>query len=204
MTPFDRSIKEIIGFTWPMTLICVLLFSSIRIVDIIKNKKKFVFYKEVFFLIFIVYVLSLFQVVTFEDPAVGILKNNLTPLKEIMRYEWGSRLFIKNVVGNFLMFVPYGLFASILAKLDKWYQALFLVLFAAFTVEATQLLIGRVFDVDDIILNVGGGLFGYFLYYLGSKISERFPKFFKSNIVLNLFTSCILASLLYYIWKVIY
>lgn len=204
MTPFDRSIKEIVNFSWPMTVMCILLFSSIRIVDIIKNKKKFVLYKEVFFLIFLVYVLSLFQVVTFEDPTLGLLQNNLTPLKEIMRYEFGSRLFFKNVIGNFLLFVPYGLFASILAKLDKWYQAPFLVGFASVTVEVTQLLIGRVFDIDDIILNICGGVFGYFLYFLGAKLADRFPKLFKNKVILNLFTTCILAILLYYIWKVIY
>lgn len=204
MTPFDRSIKEIVNFSWPMTVICILLFSSIRLVDIIKNKKKFVFYKEIFFLIFMVYVLSLFQVVTFEDPTLGLLQNNLTPLKEIMRYEFGSRLFIKNVVGNLLMFVPYGLFVSILAKLDKWYQALFLVAFASVTVEATQLLIGRVFDIDDIILNICGGTFGYFLYFLGMKIADRFPKLLKNKIVLNLLTTGVLVGLLYYIWRVVY
>jgi len=204
MTPFDTSIKEIISFSWPMTVICILLFSSIRLVDVVKNKKKFILYKEVFSLIFLVYVLSLFQVVTFEDPTLGILQNNLTPLKEIMRYEFGSRLFFKNVMGNFLMFVPYGLFASILAKLDKWYQALFLVGFASVTVEVTQLLIGRVFDIDDIILNICGGVFGYFLYFVGVKITDRFPKLLKSKVVLNLLTTCILVGLLYYIWKVIY
>ena len=204
MTPFDRNIKEIIEFSWPMTAICIFLFSSIRIVDVIKNKKKFVLYKELFFLIFLVYVLSLFQVVTFEDPTLGLLQNNLTPLKEIMRYEFGSRLFFKNVLGNFLMFVPYGLFVSIIVKLDKWYQAVFLVAFASVTVEATQLLIGRVFDVDDIILNISGGTFGYFLYYLGMKIANRFPKLLKNGVILNLLTITILISLLYYIWKVVY
>ena len=182
MTPFDRSIKEIVDFSWPMT----------------------VFYKEVFFLIFMVYVLSLFQVVTFEDPTLGMMQNNLTPLKEIMRYEFGSRLFIKNVVGNFLMFVPYGLFVSILAKLDKWYQAVFLVAFASLTVEATQLLMGRVFDVDDIILNISGGVFGYFLYFLGIKLGDRFPKLLKNGVVLNLLTTSVLVGLLYYIWRVVY
>lgn len=41
-----------------------------------------------------------------------------------------------------------------------------LVFFASVTVETTQLLIGRVFDIDDIILNIIGGIVGYGIYRL--------------------------------------
>lgn len=201
ITPLDNTIKQVMSFTWPMVLICVLLLSSIRLVDIFKNKKEFVFYKEIFNLIFVIYILCLFQVVTFEDPAVTIHSNNLTPFREILRYNFGSRLFLKNVIGNLVMFVPYGIFISIYAKLDSKWQALFLVSFASITVEVTQLSIGRVFDVDDIILNICGGMIGYFTYYLISKIGDKCPKFLRSDIVLNLFTSLILGGMLYYVWR---
>jgi len=201
ITPLDNTIREVMNLTWPMVLICVLLLSSIRFVDIFKNKKEFIFYKEVFLLIFIIYVLCLFQVVTFEDSAVISHSNNLTPFKEILRYNIGSRLFLKNVIGNLVMFVPYGIFISIFAKLDSKWQALFLVSFASITVEVTQYSIGRVFDVDDIILNVCGGMIGYFIYFVISKIGDRFPKVLRSNICLNLFTSVILGGMLYYIWR---
>ena len=57
------------------------------------------------------------------------------------------------------------------------------------------------FDVDDIILNVSGGMIGYFIYYVISKIGDRAPKILRSNIALNLFTSVILGGMLYYIWR---
>ena len=37
-------------------------------------------------------------------------------------------------------------------------------LIASTTIEYIQLVIGRVFDVDDIILNLGGALIGYIVY----------------------------------------
>lgn len=203
MTPLDNTIKEVMVFTWPMIVISVLILSSIRLMDVFKNKKEFVFYKEVFNLIFMIYVLCLFQVVTFEDPTVNYHSNNLIPFKEILRYSFGSRLFIKNVLGNLVMFVPFGIFSSIYAKLDSKWQALFLVLFASLTVETTQFAIGRVFDVDDIILNVVGGMVGYFIYYVVSKIGDRSPKWLRSNISLNLFTSVILVGLVYYVWRLV-
>ena len=70
ITPLDNTIREVMNLTWPMVVICVLLLSSIRLVDIFKNKKEFIFHKEMFSLIFIIYVLCLFQVVTFEDQTV--------------------------------------------------------------------------------------------------------------------------------------
>ena len=202
ITPLDSTIKGVMEFTWPMVIICVLTLSSIRITDIVKNKKPFVLYKEIFLLFFLIYILCLFQIVTFEDQSLFISGNNLVPFKEIMRYKVGSRLFIKNVIGNVVMFIPYGIFASLYAKLDKPFHALCLVFFASVTVETTQLLIGRVFDIDDIILNVIGGLIGYGIYRLIDMIGDSIPKVFKSNWFLNCVSVILLGVFILYIWMV--
>ena len=202
ITPLDSTIKGVMEFTWPMVIICVLTLSSIRITDIVKNKKPFVLYKEIFLLFFLIYILCLFQIVTFEDQSLFISSNNLVPFKEIMRYKVGSRLFIKNVIGNVVMFIPYGIFASLYAKLDKPFHALCLVFFASVTVETTQLLIGRVFDIDDIILNVIGGIVGYGIYRLIDMIGDSIPKVFKSNWFLNCVSVILLGTFIGYIWMV--
>ena len=72
ITPLDSTIKGVMEFTWPMVIICVLTLSSIRITDIVKNKKPFVLYKEIFLLFFLIYILCLFQIVTFEDQSLFI------------------------------------------------------------------------------------------------------------------------------------
>ena len=149
-----------------------------------------------------IYVLFLFQVVTFEDILSSSSTNNFTPFKEILRYNFGSRLFLKNVVGNLVMFVPFGIFASFAVKADNKYQALFLITFASVTIESTQLAIGRVFDVDDIILNVCGGLIGYFIYYFIDLIGDRFPKITRSKMFLNIMSLVLLGFMLYYVWMV--
>ena len=203
ITPLDGTIRGVMEFTWPMILICILTLSSIRITDIIKNKKEFVLYKEIFLLFFLIYILCLFQIVTFEDQSLYISGNNLVPFKEILRYELGSRLFIKNVIGNVVLFIPYGLFASLFIKLDKPFHAFCLVFFASVTVETTQLLIGRVFDIDDIILNVIGGFVGYGIYRLFDAIGDSLPKVFRSNWFLNLISLMLVGILVLYVWMVI-
>lgn len=202
ITPLDSTIRGVTEFTWPMIIICILTLSSIRITDIIKNKKKFVLYKEIFLLLFLIYILCLFQIVTFEDQSLYISGNNLVPFKEILRYEFGSRLFIKNVIGNVVLFIPYGIFASLFTKIEKLFHALVLVFFASVTVETTQLLIGRVFDIDDIILNVIGGAIGFIIYSIIDKIGDSLPKIFRSTWFLNILSILIVIAFVGYIWMV--
>ena len=203
ITPLDNTIKSVMEFTWPMVLISVLTLSSIRVIDIVKNKKPFILYKEIFTLLFLIYILCLFQVVTFEDQTLYISGNNLVPFKEIMRYKIGSRLFIKNVVGNIVLFIPYGIFASLYAKLDKPWEALCLVFFASVTVETTQLLIGRVFDIDDILLNCIGGILGYGVYRALDHLGDTLPKTFKSTWFLNIMSIILVGLFISYIWMVV-
>ncbi len=193
------------GFTWPMIIICTLVISSLRIADILKNQKEVVFYREILMLFFMIYVLCLFQIVTFEDPLVSSIDNhfNLVPLREISRYSFGSRLFFKNVVGNLLMFMPYGFFASYFTKMDNKYYAFSLIAFASITIETTQLAIGRVFDIDDIILNIVGGLIGYGIYRLLSKIGDSLPRIFLNQWFLNILSLLLIIILVVYVWVVI-
>ena len=192
-------------FTWPMIIICTLVISSLRIAYILKNQKEVVFYREILMLFFMIYVLCLFQIVTFEDPLVSSIDNhfNLVPLREISRYSFGSRLFFKNVIGNLLMFMPYGFFASYFTKMDNKYYALSLIAFASITIETTQLAIGRVFDIDDIILNIIGGLIGYGVYRLLSKIGDSLPKIFLNQWFLNILSLLLIIILVGYLWVVI-
>lgn len=203
ITPFDNTVKNVMEFTWPMVVICILTLSSIRITYLIKNKKEFVLYKEIFYLFFLMYILLLFQIVTFEDTTIYLDGNNLMPFKEILRYKIGSRLFFKNVIGNIVLFIPYGIFASMYTKIDKIFHALGLVLFASVIVEVTQALIGRVFDIDDIILNLIGGVIGYGIYALISRIGDSIPKVFRSNWFLNILSILLVILLTGYIWTVV-
>ena len=97
-----QSILEILGEVWPTILICSVIAITMRITYIFKNKKEFIFYKELLSFTFLIYVLCLFYVVTFQD--VGWSSSNFIPFKEMFRYNIGSRLFIKNVLGNIIMF----------------------------------------------------------------------------------------------------
>lgn len=195
LDPIANTIQGVVGFTWPMIIISIVIMVTFRVSYLVKNKEKFVLYKELLMLSFAIYILCLFQVVTFKDD-VSWATNNFIPFKEILRYNMTSRLFFKNVVGNMLMFLPFGFFISYYLKNFKPYLTILLTVIASVSIEIVQLSIGRVFDVDDIILNVMGGFIGYFGYYILIRIGEKTPKVFKSEWFLNIISVIILIGII--------
>ena len=185
LEPISNTIHDVFDFTWPMLLISTIIIVVFRLTYIIKNKQKFVLFEELLKLSFCLYILCLFQVVTFEYD-VSWATNNFIPFKEILRYNITSHLFFKNVLGNMILFLPFGFYTSYYLKVDKIKIPFLLTFIASISIEVVQMCIGRVFDVDDIILNVIGGVLGYYIYSILRIIIERLPRFCRSEWFLNI------------------
>jgi len=103
-----------------------------------------------------------------------VSKVNLRPLSNKWYYisnfpelQDNQKLFIiKEIGGNFLLLMPFAWCVRVFFGKIKKLTITVLIVFLAFTIENLQywLHIGT-FDIDDIILNVAGGLFGAFLFY---------------------------------------
>lgn len=195
MNQVTKTIQSVIDMTWPMVIISVVIVVSLRITYLIKNHQKLVLYKELLMLSFIIYILCLFQIVTFQD-AVTWSSNNFIPFKEMFRYQIGSRLFIKNVLGNIILFLPFGFFTAYYLDIKKPYLIIILTLVASTSIEFVQMSIGRVFDIDDIMLNTIGGIVGFYLFSILSKIGKTLPNFMKSELFLNLISVIILIGVI--------
>lgn len=70
------------------------------------------------------------------------------------------------LAGNIFLFMPFGFFCSYFLwnKKRKILKTVQMGLMISFLIEITQLICGRVFDIDDIILNVTGTLVGYYIF----------------------------------------
>ena len=179
-----NNFKGVFATTWPMVFVSLVILVSFRLSYIYKNKIKIVLYKEIFLFFFAFYILCFFQIVTSTDISVSY-GNNFIPFKEIMRYKLFSNLFMKNVVGNVLLFLPYGYFVGRYFSGKSKKLSIFLIALASVAIEYTQLSIGRVFDVDDILLNIIGGSLGYMLYLFSDRIYNKLPKVFQTQWFLN-------------------
>lgn len=195
LSRLTSTIQGVVDFTWPTVIISVVVLVSLRICFLAKNKQRLVLYKELLGLSFVIYALCLFQVVTFQDN-VTWATNNFIPFKEMLRYNIGSRLFVKNVLGNMLMFLPYGFFVSFYLKNKKPWLTLILSLIASFSIELVQMVIGRVFDIDDILLNLVGGYLGYLVYFGLGKLYGKLPQVLRSEKFLDVVAAIILIGII--------
>ena len=202
-TTIRTMITEVFPDVWPIIIIITVIACSLRIAYLIKNHQKFCFYKELFMLLFILYVMCLFEVVTLQDNNYGL--SNFIPFKEMFRYKVGSSLFIRNIIGNILLFLPYGYFASDYLKSKKAIPICFLTALISITIEIVQLKIGRTFDIDDCILNTIGGTLGFYLYSLIENIKFGLPKVFKTEGFINFIVILILILIIIYLsdWELI-
>jgi len=176
-------IEEMLPSMWPMLLFISVVAVTLRCFYLFKGSRKFVLHRELMSLVFIIYILCLYYILTYQDIGYGGV--NLVPFKEMFRYSFGSYKFMKNIVGNILLFIPFGFFTSYYLNNKKTLPSLITALIVSACAEGIQYHIGRIFDVDDIILNVLGGFLGYLLYICLNAIKSRLPKFMRSDAFIN-------------------
>ena len=97
-------------------------------------------------------------VLTFGD--AGGTGLNLELFREIRRALNGGGSGHLNLVGNVLMFVPVGALVAWLARRARVLTATGVGLLLSVGIEATQLGLGRVGDIDDVVLNAAGAAVG--------------------------------------------
>lgn len=185
--------------SWPSIVIIVITLITIRIAYLNHHRQQVRFYKEFWNLVGVIYILLLYQLVTKVD--LNYMSGvNLVPFKEILRYDIESEMFLSNVIGNIVLFVPFGfIIASYIKPKNMWSNVIIAIIISA-TIEFVQLRIGRSFDIDDIILNTLGCIIGYLLYIGFNAILRHLPNFMKSdwfcNLICIIITICVVLYIL--------
>lgn len=109
--------NSVLNNVWPTLIICLVVIILMRIFYIKNSSKKFILHEELILLLFVAYILMLFDLVTSRDIYLG--GTNLTPFKEILRYSIGSENFKKQVLGNIILFIPLGYFVTYYTRIKK-------------------------------------------------------------------------------------
>ena len=191
-------ITESVNNMWPMLTIFLVIIATVRITSLKVNNEKFDFYKEFTNLLFIIYILLLYELLT-RSELNTVSGYNLVPFTEIFRYEIGSASFYLNVIGNIIIFIPFGYFISTYIKPSKILPILIVSVISSTTVEFVQLCIGRSFDVDDILLNALGALIGFLFYVALNAIKKYLPGIFGKDIIYNVLCFIILILMVLYL-----
>jgi len=102
---------------------------------------------------------------------------NLRPFLMFKQFRLGST----QVVGNFIMLLPLGIYVPLLfPKLSGFFKVLIVCFLVSVSIELMQLITSyRSSDIDDVILNTSGSVIGYLIYKFikGIAINERYQNF---------------------------
>ncbi len=199
-------INRVINEIWPMLIVFIVAIAFIRFFYLRNHHEKFVFYKELIYLTSIIYIWLLFTILTMTE-LNGQSGKNLIPFSEITRYSIGTEGFYKNVIGNILIFLPFGYLIGAYVNPKKIWPVIVTTIATSTVVEFVQLRIGRSFDIDDIILNLVGSVIGYLIYIGLSAIHKRLPDIFKNKTFYNIIAFILIILILIYIcgyWGVIF
>ncbi len=94
-----------------------------------------------------------------NEPFFQIGTFNLIPFRTFASDPWSVMILL----GNVIMFFPIGFFFVLLWRRNLWKHILLTGLLTTVGIESIQFLVGRTFDIDDILLNtigvLSGGLF---------------------------------------------
>ncbi len=199
----ESAIREVIIKSWPTLAVLVSIVVIMRVTVYFKSQKRdFIIHKEIFDLLFMIYLVLLFQLVTSQDIS-ALHSTNFMPFREILRYDVGTRAFFKQVIGNILLFIPFGYFISSYCNIKNLGTISIVTLLSSLSIEVVQHFIGRSFDVDDIILNVVGGVIGFLFYISLNAIREHLPKFLRRDWFLNLLSILIFIIIVLYLIKIL-
>ena len=104
-----------------------------------------------------------------------------------------------NILGNMIMFIPMGIFIKKYLKLDNKKIVILLLFIISMTIEVIQLIIGRVYDIDDVLLNIIGGFIGFLFADSFNKISSK-SKILNNNIILNILAILLLGGVICFLF----
>ena len=187
---------SVLNNVWPTLVILEVVIILMRIFYIKNSGKKFILHEELLLLLFVAYILMLFDLVTSRD--VYLSGTNLVPFKEILRYSIGSENFNRQVIGNIILFIPLGFFFKYYTRIKKIGSITIIAALISFTIETVQKYIGRSFDIDDIILNVVGGIIGFLIYVGLDAIKKKLPDVFRRNWFYAFLTLVLIVLLVLY------
>lgn len=163
------------------TLFGVIELLGLSFIQYILLKKKIVDKIDIIpGILFIIYSLVLTKIVffpiPFQEESIMLYKEinggfamNVVPLKSIIEIIKTNdiRNIFYQIAGNFLLLLPMGIYISVIFSNVKFRRLALIIISTSVFIEVVQLIIGfsigcqyRIVDVDDIILNVFGGIIG--------------------------------------------
>ena len=181
----------------PITCLVGILYAVARCLWLKKQQRSVALGPEIVKFLFVCYLAALISLVLvpnhlwtyiwahvflgYSGSQIGpffIFEWNIVPM--LIRY-WMGELTLGSwvktmLVGNVLLFVPMGFFWPLIFPKGKRYRIGIVAVAVPLAIELVQPIIGRSFDMDDIICNLLGILIGCGIYWIVKSIAPGFVR----------------------------
>lgn len=172
-----------------MLIMLYLMLYKFLYKKIFKGKKQLNGVKIISIIMFSVYILGVIFLTCFSRSGLRIWKSfNIIPFKSFieMKYDFYYPS-INQILLNIVLFMPFGFLLPLInQRFNKWYNTIIFGFLVSLLIELSQLIFSiGIFDVDDLITNTLGTIFGFNLITVTNcLIIKKNRKF--SNIVLSI------------------
>jgi glycopeptide antibiotics resistance protein len=143
-----------------------------------KKKKKLGAYRVITGLLFAFYISQVVGITLLNRNAAAEARIDLNILEVYKIAFGGNSVFLTQIIGNVLMFIPLGILVPMCFKSTKGAMKMLVLAFAcSLAIETTQLYTHTgLFELMDLIHNTLGGMLGFGIYMLGYKVGQLFHK----------------------------
>ena len=179
--------------------ISAVIYIPCRLLYLKRKQRAFAVWHELFLFLFWIYAFGVFSQTVLPRFYIGVTDSgafyfdtyipprtapNFMPFATLRLFwenrgnslDWSSLSFI-NLLGNLLLFLPFGiLLPAVYPRQRRFYRVFLLSFLGILGVEVLQYFFGRVADVDDVLLNSISIVIGYFLFAVWMRIYKAFQK----------------------------
>ena len=150
----------------PITCLVGGIYAAIRYAVIKKQSRTVIWRSEIMRLLLVGYLTGLYLRNGYSGCEIAPLFSgsfNFVPtFLKVHTGEFTIGRWVRTMLeGNLVMFVPMGFFLPLVSKKIKARNIWWLAILIPFFVEILQPVIGRSFDVDDVLMNFAGIIVGY-------------------------------------------
>lgn len=189
----NKIIEYILNMT-PYMLIGLIITIIFRYLKY-KKTKNLNWYYEILLVIFITFVIGLIsqtiipKIEIYNNQVIikyaNITRINIMPLKVIIQtynelLNNNINYLIINLLGNIIMFIPFGFFIPLLFNISNK-KVIMIGFLSSLFIELNQLILPRGTDIDDLILNTTGTIIGLIIYKIINKKFKIKEKITKRN-----------------------
>ena len=192
---FIDGIYDVLNSILPSTILYLIIIFIILLINKF-NWKKIDKYKLFFGYLLIIYIMSIFKITGITFSSI-----NLENIERISSIKIGIPFYdssFKMIMLNIILFIPFGILVSILQSSKINFKKALLIGFGtSLFIECIQIFTGRLPEIDDLIANTVGTIYGYLVYSVFK--NKQFNKKNILNMSLLLLSFIIITSILFFV-----